>query len=40
MLAGAFELTPLPNRAELRLKELRQVVGYTLSLVQRRRGRA
>jgi signal transduction histidine kinase len=33
-LSAAFELTTLPNRAELRLKELDRVVGYTLSLVR------
>src|SRR5690242_18604230 len=30
VLAGSFELTHLPNRAELRLKELDRVIGYTL----------
>ncbi|MBS1817436.1 MAG: PAS domain-containing protein [Acidobacteria bacterium] len=34
VLAGAFELSTLPNRAELRLKELDRVIGYTLSLVR------
>jgi signal transduction histidine kinase len=33
-LSAAFELTTLPNRAELRLKDLDRVVGYTLSLVR------
>src|SRR5262245_13912887 len=28
-LAGAFELSYLPNRAEFRLKDLDRVVGYT-----------
>jgi PAS domain S-box-containing protein len=32
-LAGAFELSHLPNRAEFRLKDLNRVVGYTLSQV-------
>src|SRR5207237_8065424 len=34
VLSSAFELTTLPNRAELRLKELDRVIGYTLSLVR------
>lgn len=34
VLAGAFELTTLPNRVELRLKDLDRVIGYTLSLVK------
>ena len=34
MLAGAFELTHLPNRAELRLKSTGKVIGYTLSQVR------
>src|SRR5215210_2907895 len=38
-LSAAFELTTLPNRAELRLKELDRVVGYTLSLVRDDAGR-
>ena len=33
-LAGAFELSFLPNRAEFRLKGLDRVVGYTLSRVR------
>jgi signal transduction histidine kinase len=33
-LAGAFELSHLPNRAEFRLKDLDRVIGYTLSRVQ------
>ena len=37
VLSGAFELSHLPNRAELRLKDLDRVIGYTLSQVQRRR---
>jgi nitrogen-specific signal transduction histidine kinase len=34
VLAGAFELSHLPNRAELRLKDLDRVIGYTLSQVK------
>src|SRR4051794_785098 len=34
VLSGAFELSHLPNRAELRLKELDRVIGYTLSQVK------
>lgn len=34
VLACAFELTTLPNRAELRLKDLDRVIGYTLSVVR------
>jgi PAS domain S-box-containing protein len=34
VLSGAFELSTLPNRAELRLKDLDRVVGYTLSQVR------
>jgi len=33
VLASAFELSHLPNRAELRLKDLDGVIGYTLSQV-------
>lgn len=33
-LSGAFELSTLPNRAELRLKDLDRVIGYTLSQVK------
>ncbi len=33
ILSGAFELNHLPNRAELRLKTCRKVIGYTLSRV-------
>src|SRR5438874_12234601 len=32
-IAGAFELSHLPNRAELRLKDIDRVIGYTLSQV-------
>jgi nitrogen-specific signal transduction histidine kinase len=34
VLAAAFELTHLPNRLELRLKDLDRVIGYTLSQVK------
>jgi signal transduction histidine kinase len=34
VLASAFELSHLPNRAELRLKGTGKVIGYTLSLVR------
>jgi two-component system sensor histidine kinase AtoS len=34
VLASAFELTTLPNRVELRLKDLDRVIGYTLSQVR------
>jgi signal transduction histidine kinase len=34
VMSAAFELSYLPNRAELRLKELDRVVGYTLSQVR------
>jgi two-component system nitrogen regulation sensor histidine kinase GlnL len=33
ILAGAFDLSHLPNRAELRLKSTGKVIGYTLSQV-------
>ena len=36
ILAGAFELSHLPNRAELRLKTTGKVIGYTLSQVRDR----
>jgi signal transduction histidine kinase len=39
-LAGAFDLSHLPNRAELRLKKSGKVIGYTLSHVRDARGRA
>ncbi len=39
IIAGAFELSHLPNRAELRLKKTGKVIGYTLSLVKDARGR-
>jgi signal transduction histidine kinase len=34
VLASAFELTHLPNRAELRLKPTDKVIGYTLSQIR------
>jgi signal transduction histidine kinase len=34
VMSGAFEMATLPNRAELRLKELNRVIGYTLSQVK------
>src|SRR5436190_5727575 len=40
ILAGAFDISHLPNRAELRLKNTGKVIGYTLSLVKDTRGRA
>jgi signal transduction histidine kinase len=39
IVAGAFELSHLPNRAELRLKHTGKVIGYTLSHVKDARGR-
>ena len=39
IIAGAFDLTHLPNRAELRLKSTNKVIGYTISQVQDARGR-
>jgi signal transduction histidine kinase len=39
-LAGAFEMSHLPNRAELRLKDIDRVIGYTLSQVKDDRGEA
>lgn len=39
VLSGAFELTTLPNRAELRLKDIDRVIGYTLSQVKDEGGR-
>jgi len=38
VLSGAFELSHLPNRAELRLKDLGRVIGYTLSQVKNDEG--
>jgi len=40
VLSGAFEMTTLPNRAELRLKDVDRVIGYTLSQVKDDSGRA
>jgi signal transduction histidine kinase len=40
VLAGAFELAALPNRADLRLKPTDKVIGYTLSLVRDDQGHA
>lgn len=40
VLAAAFEMSTLPNRAELRLKDLDRVVGYTLSQVRDDDGQA
>jgi PAS domain S-box-containing protein len=39
MLGGALDLSTLPNRAELRLKNSRKVIGYTLSHVEDQAGR-
>jgi signal transduction histidine kinase len=39
IVAGAFELSHLPNRAELRVKSTGKVIGYTLSQVRDARGR-
>jgi signal transduction histidine kinase len=39
MLASAFDMSMLPNRAELRLKPTGKVIGYTLSLVHDERDR-
>jgi signal transduction histidine kinase len=39
IIAGAFELSHLPNRAELRLKNTGKVIGYTLSHVKDAHGR-
>jgi PAS domain S-box-containing protein len=40
VMASAFELSHLPNRAELRLKDLDRVIGYTLSQVRDDEGQA
>jgi PAS domain S-box-containing protein len=34
IIGGAFEMSSLPNRAEIRLKSTDKVIGYTLSLVR------
>jgi len=39
VLTSAFELSHLPNRAEVRLKDLGRVIGYTLSRVKDDDGR-
>ena len=39
IVGSAFEVSHLPNRAELRLKGTGKVIGYTLSLVKDPRGR-
>jgi signal transduction histidine kinase len=39
IIAGAFEMSHLPNRAELRLKSSKKVIGYTISQVRDARGR-
>ena len=39
IIAAAFELSHLPNRAELRLKSSGKVIGYTLSQVRDSKGR-
>ncbi len=38
IIAGAFDLSHLPNRAELRLKSTGKVIGYTLSQVRNQAG--
>jgi signal transduction histidine kinase len=38
-LGNAFELSHLPNRAEMRLRSTGKVIGYTLSLVRDQEGR-
>jgi signal transduction histidine kinase len=38
VLAGAYELAFLPNRAELRLTPAEKVLGYTLSLIRNSEG--
>lgn len=40
VLSGVFEMSHLPNRAELRLKDLNRVIGYTLSQVKDHTGAA
>ena len=39
IIGSDFEVSHLPNRAELRLKKTGKVIGYTLSLVKDARGR-
>jgi signal transduction histidine kinase len=38
VLGGVFDMSTLPNRAELRLKDLDRVIGYTLSQVRNDEG--
>lgn len=38
IVSGAFELSHLPNRAELRLRRTNKVIGYTLSQVRDEQG--
>ncbi len=38
IFGGAFDLSTLPNRAEMRLKNTRKVIGYTLSHVEDQSG--
>jgi len=38
IVGGAFEMSALPNRAEIRLKSTDKVIGYTLSLVRNDEG--
>ena len=40
VMSTVFELSHLPNRAELRLKELNRVIGYTMSQVKNDAGEA
>jgi len=40
VLSSVFELSHLPNRAEMRLKDLGRVIGYTLSQVRNDEGEA
>jgi signal transduction histidine kinase len=40
VLSAAFDMTTLPNRAELRVKDLDRVIGYTLSVIRDDGGRA
>jgi PAS domain S-box-containing protein len=40
VLASSFELSHLPNRAELRLPDLNRVIGYTLSQVKDEGGKS
>jgi signal transduction histidine kinase len=39
IIASAFEMSHLPNRAELRLKSSKKVIGYTISQVRDSRNR-